>query len=886
MDSNKPKYILSVLFLSFLIACSTKKDTFLARNSHALSTKYNILYNGQIGLDKGLKGINDNTAENFWKRLPVEKMQLKDELPAADGKSKNADFELAEAKATKAIQKHSMNIDGREKNYQIDEAYLLLGKARYYDQRFIPALDAFNYILYKYPNSSNIYEAKIWREKTNIRLGNDALGIKNISKLIEDSKLSKLKNNKLNKQEYADANAILVSAFLDIEQKDSAIVKLKLANKFTKRNEDKERYSFLLGQLYEESGQKDSAIYFYQTVIDMNRKAERKFVIQAYAKKAKLNNYKNEDYDLFVEKSKKIMEDRENRPYLDVIYHNIGIFYDNNNDKKMALDYYNASLEAKSTDAYLNASNYRNIGNLYFKDTDYLNAAKNYDKSLALMDVKSREFLKIQKIRKDLDEVILDEAIAKKNDSIIYVAGLKEPEQIIYFENYIQKLKSRDELKKLLEDKQKKIENNIAINSASNVQDGAISNKNIGAPNKISGVVPPDNNNSQEKEKINTFYFYNPNTVAYGKLEFKKRWGNRTQVGYWRLSAIAAPVANNNPDANKTEVETDAKTAPVAVNEKYTTDYYMKQLPKSQTVVDSLVKERNSAYYRLGVTYKEKFKEYDLASNKLEQLLLFNPEEKLILPTKYNLYKIYQITNSAKAEALKNEITTQYPNSRYANIINNAGSNNEIVQDTPEGVYNKLYRLYEEEYFTSVLKQVDGLIENFSGDPIISKFELLKAFTIGKLYGLDAYKTAIRYVADNYATTEEGKNAIEILKTQIPSLEQMNFSTAESKNWKVIFRIANNDEKSAAAIESKLALFFANENVEKLRYSCDPYNEKESFISIHGIHTEAYAKFVATLLAENIKYKINQPGIAISNENYKIVQIKKNLEDYLSLKKP
>jgi hypothetical protein len=52
---------------------------------------------------------------------------------------------LAETKA-KTIQKHSMNIDGTEKNYQIDEAYLLLGKARYYDQRFIPALDAFNYI--------------------------------------------------------------------------------------------------------------------------------------------------------------------------------------------------------------------------------------------------------------------------------------------------------------------------------------------------------------------------------------------------------------------------------------------------------------------------------------------------------------------------------------------------------------------------------------------------------------------------------------------------------------------------------------------------------------------------------------------------------------------
>jgi hypothetical protein len=75
--------------------------------------------------------------------LPIER-QITDEV-TAEGKAKNADFELAETKATKAI--HSMNIDGRERNFQIDEAYLLLGKTRYYDQRFIPALDAFNYII-------------------------------------------------------------------------------------------------------------------------------------------------------------------------------------------------------------------------------------------------------------------------------------------------------------------------------------------------------------------------------------------------------------------------------------------------------------------------------------------------------------------------------------------------------------------------------------------------------------------------------------------------------------------------------------------------------------------------------------------------------------------
>ena len=871
MNSNTSKYILALTFISFLIACSTKKDTFLARNSHALSTKLNILYNGQIALDKGVKGINDNTVENFWKRLPIEKMQIIDDAPA-EAKPKNADFELAEAKATKAIQKHSMNIDGNEKNYQIDEAYLLLGKARYYDNRFVPALDAFNYILYKYPNSSNIYDAKMWREKTNVRLGNEVVAIKNTSKLIKD--------NELSKQEFANANAILASAFLNLEEKDSAVVKLKLANQYTKIHEEKERYSFLLGQLYEEAGQKDSAIYFYQTVIDMNRKAERKFVIQAYAKKAQLSDYKDEDYDLFVKKSKKIMEDRENRPYLDVIYHSIGIFYEHHNEKEKALDFYNASLETKSADAYLNASNYRNIGNLYFKHTEYLSAAKNYDKSLELLDPKTREFLQISKIRRNLDEAIINEEIAKRNDSIIYVANLKGPDQIVYYENYIQKLKNSDELKKMLEEKQKKIESNILLN-------GGVINPDTAIPTPNGQSINPPTDAPTPNTIANTFYFYNPNTVAYGRLEFKKIWGNRAQNSYWRFpSGANSGVTATGAVAATADTPNDKPAAPIAVNEKYTTDYYLKQLPKSQKAIDSISKERNAVYYELGVIYKEKFKEYNLASTRLEKLLTYQPEEKLILPTKYNLYKIYEITNPTKAAGIKQEILGQYPNSRYAQIITNPNSNDGFGSGTPEGEYDNLYRMYKQENFAYVLQQIDGLINHFAGEAIVPKFELLKANTIGKSYGLIRYKKAIEYVADNYSNTKEGKDAIEILKTQIPLLEQMKFSTVDNKNWKVVFKVDKNDTKAEAAIESKVILFFTNENVEQLKYSCDSYTEKESFFTIQGIHSQSYAQFVTALFAENAKYKINQPGVIISNENYKIVQIKKNFDEYLSLKKP
>jgi len=866
------KHTFYIAFILFLVACSTKKDTFLARNSHALSTRDNILYNGQIGLDKGIESIKSDSKDNFWKRLPIERMQIKEDN-ATDEKTKNTNFELAEAKATKAIQKHSMNIGGQEKNYQIDEAYLLLGKARYYDQRFIPALDAFNYILYKYPTSSNIYQAKIWKEKTNMRLGNDAQVIKNISNLLNEKKL---KN-----QVVADANALLAASFLNLEEKDSAVTRLKTAESFTKVNPERARYRFILGQMYQELGKRDSAIYWYQSVIDMNRKAEREFVIQAYAKKAQLFDYENGDKETFVKTYNKLVADRENRPFLDVIYYEMGVFYDKQNDQELALEFYNASLKANSKDSYLVASNYRNLGNMYFKNTDYSTAAKYYDSTLVKLDVKTREYIHIKKNRKDLDEVIEYESIAKRNDSILNVVAMSDTNRILYFEDYIAKLKKSDEAKKILEEKQKETLANIDRNSLSSSDDPAAINQQPGSATKKQSFAPPSGNDISGKDAANVFYFYNPSTVAFGKLEFKKKWGNRPSNGNWRLPA-------NRTDTGIDQTVTDANPSPddklseEKIEEKYTTTFYLDQLPKTQEEVDIIAKERNFAYYQLGIIYKEKFKEYELASKKLEQLLLYNPEEKLVLPTMYNLYKIYQITDSAKAEDMKNRISSQYPNSRYAQIINNTNPNSVSSIETPENVYDKWYKLYQEERFIEVLGKLDDLIIQFSGDEIVPKFELLKANTIGKLQGLEAYKNAMQYVADNYPTSEEGKNAQEILTTQIPLLEKMNFTSTDTKNWKILYKVGKTDGKNTKALEDKIKKFISSENVQKLTYSFDIYTDKENFIAIQGLKSEVYAKNVATILKDDKKYKITEPAIVISNENYKVVQIKKNLAEYLA----
>jgi tetratricopeptide (TPR) repeat protein len=871
---NSFKYSIALGLLFFLVACSTRNSSFLSRNSHALSTKYNILYNGQLGLADGVESVKSGSNDNFWKRLSIERMQINDDV-IAEEKTKNKDFEVAETKATKAIQKHSMNIGGRERNSQIDEAYLLLGKSRYYDRRFIPALDAFNYILYKYPNSSKIYEAKIWREKANMRLGNDAMVVSNMTRL--------LRNKKLEKQVLAGANALLSEAFLNLEEKDSAVARLKLAEKFTKRNNEKARYRFILGQLYEELGKKDSALYSYESVIEMNRKSERKYVIQSQLKKAQLFDYRKGDTTAFLKNYNKLITDRENRPFLDLLFYHKAVFYDKYNNQKQAFKFYNASLKKATADQYLVASNYRNLGNMYFKDTKYPIAAKYYDSTLVKLELKNREYIHIKKVRKDLDEVILYEALASRNDSIINVVSLPEAGRVMYFENYIEKLKKEDEDKRIAEEELKTKLDNIERNSKTGSLNPATSGRSQGISAGQSPLMPPSMANTNQKASV--FYFYNPTTVAFGKLEFKKTWGGRSLKGNWRESSFASTAVSTDTISSTNVAQEKAEAESDKIVEEYTTDFYLNQLPTNQKAVDSITKERNSAYYQLGVIYKEKFKEYELATNKLEQLLKNNPEEKLILPAMYHLYKIYQITDTAKAESMKNSVNSKFPDSRYAQLINNIDTDEVSLIGTPEGVYSKWYKLYTEEEYVTVLENLDMLIDQFSGDEIVPKFELLKAYTVGKLKGLAAYKATLKYVADSYPNSEEGKNAQEILMNQIPSLEQMNFSEKGTENWKILYKVGTKEDKRTKAIEDKIDKLITTDNGKRLNYSFDVYTGKENFITIQGLNSEAHARKIALLLKENKEYKIDEPAILITNENYKVTQINKNINAYLALKK-
>jgi tetratricopeptide (TPR) repeat protein len=834
---------------------------------HALSARDNILYNGQIALDKGISDVKSTYKDNFWELLPIERMQVTKEEDQPET-AKNANFERAETKATKAIQKHSMNINGIERNYQMDEAYLLLGKTRYYDQRFIPAFEAFNYVLYKSPTSDKILEARIWREKTNMRLENDALALNNLKYILKDVRLKK--------QILADANATISQAFINVGKKDSAIASLKIATQFTKSKEEKARYRFILAQIYQELGYKDSASIAYQSVIDMKRKSPRIYVIHAKVNKAQLAGYEKTDSISFLKTFNKLLADRENRPFLDVLHHHLALYYDKNNKIGSAKKEYNKSLKAKTGDTYTIASNYRNLADIYFKEAKYPITGKYFDSTLVQLKPRSREFRFIKKKRENLDDVIKYEGIANRNDSVINVFKMSELDRIAYYEKYILKLKKEDDLKKAVASKadEKNKQNNKPA-------DGPPLSGSDAKNASQKGEAPPMTlQASASIGKESDFYFYNSKSVAYGKLQFKKTWGNRAYKNNWRLSSEAPTNSNNDPNLNNDPALDPSIAKEEKTEEKYTASFYLKDLPTGQKVIDSITRERNFAYYQLGSIYKEKFKEYQLAANKLEQLLNYNPEERLVLPSMYNLYKIYEIINKEKALAMKAKIISQYPNSRYAEILTN--TNPEIAAaDAPEVTYNKLFKLYELGDYRTVNDELEKGIDQFAGEEIVAKYELLRANTTGKLKGVAEYKKALNFVALNYPNNIEGKQAEEIIKKEVPVLESYKFYAVAPKSWKIVYRVPFNDEKNKKILSEKIKKFVTDHKLDHLTFSEDIYNSEDNFMVIHGIISEEFSKGIIDTLKIKKEYKIQQKPIIISNYNYKVVQINKNIEDYL-----
>lgn len=52
---------------------------------NALGTEFNVLYNGQLALDKGLKELDEGYHDNFYERIPIEPLKVDEKLTCEQG---------------------------------------------------------------------------------------------------------------------------------------------------------------------------------------------------------------------------------------------------------------------------------------------------------------------------------------------------------------------------------------------------------------------------------------------------------------------------------------------------------------------------------------------------------------------------------------------------------------------------------------------------------------------------------------------------------------------------------------------------------------------------------------------------------------------------------
>ncbi|RZP09267.1 MAG: tetratricopeptide repeat protein [Flavobacteriales bacterium] len=376
--------------------------SFYAQKSSISSYKidYNILFNGEALLDEGIASLKQNHIENHWGILPV--------IEGFDFSITNSSptelFKIPEEKAIKAIQKSN------KKDVAVrDRAYLLLGKSRFYDQRYVSALQAFNNI------ENSLLVREYWKALVYMTIGQNELAFKAIEKGLNDKSLRKGEKKFLNLAQ--------IQYYINNKNYDKAV---KFLTELLASNNDKKlkaRLNYVLAQIYLENKNYETAKVALKNVINSGINKSNSLIL--WSKLIYNNLINSPDYNLF----KKLIRSERYRQNISLInYFNAKFIL--NSQPKQAKDLFSNALESEKIDFTLKSKIYDELYKIYLLEKDYLLASKYLDSSLAYVDPSTIKYFRLNKSRNKLKEVSKLEKENQLLDSLIYVNSLSENERI------------------------------------------------------------------------------------------------------------------------------------------------------------------------------------------------------------------------------------------------------------------------------------------------------------------------------------------------------------------------------------------------------------------------------------------------------------------------
>ena len=357
--------ILSLFTFHFsLNSCSTQKNTWATRSFHKTKVKYNILYNGNVAYEEGLKAIRDANNDDYSRILylyPVSNHQ------AASSAASQMDKTIE--KCRKCIKLHSIKskpkrdpkkandpkyklwLQSEEFNPAMQLAWMRLGEAEFHKGDFLGAVSTFNYIIRHYQNDPDIIaQCQLWVARSYAELG---------WQYEAEDMLNRVQMDALSRKHARLYSAVKADVLLKGEHYHEAIPFVKIALPYEKRKIYRPRFSYVLGQLYEREGKRDEAIDAYKSTIRMAPPNEMDF--NARIRIAELQGKSA------IRKLHTMTRQEKHKDRLDRIYGAMGNIYLANRDTAKALEMYALAIEKSTQAGTAKAEVLVRAGDIYFE---------------------------------------------------------------------------------------------------------------------------------------------------------------------------------------------------------------------------------------------------------------------------------------------------------------------------------------------------------------------------------------------------------------------------------------------------------------------------------------------------------------------------------------
>jgi tetratricopeptide (TPR) repeat protein len=863
------------------VSCSTENNTFINRNYHGITAKYNGYFNANELLKTALESYQTNNKENFYEVLPIEQFPKEKEfqafLPAID---------TAISKCSKVIRNHcmpSMEFGGGKKvenNPWIDENWNTIGKAFFLKHEYELSQRNYEYVQRLFAKDKSYYIASMWIIKALI--ANDKINeakekLLELDLLVEKHKKEKEENKtnflgkitrvfakkdkketkllpEFSKRMEVELALLKGNLYIHTEEYNLAIENLEKAITNSKKKTEKTRIHFILGQLYAITKNNELAKDHFSKVVSSSQ-APFEMQFNARINRAFLGMDERVKKEIL-----RMLKDEKNTEFRDQLYYALAKLYLQDNNRMEAITSLHKSTYYSTSNKRQQAISYEELGNLSYQIKNYIKAQKYYDSCVKVMPENYPNYEDIRKKAMKLKNLVIAVDIVAREDSVLRIAQMDAKTRKNYLEKVIKNTKSNAEKKQ---------------------KEEATRLREIQAKQQAAQENDPSGNK---------WYWNNVKSKADGISEFKKNWGDRENEDDWRRSDKIV-IAANKLDSLKENANANNNTT--TDKDTLTIENLAAKLPLTKSLQDSSMKRLMAAQYEAGLIYKELLGENKLAAERFVDVLSRNYVSDYKLLSSYQLYKIYEGKDNAKMQAQKTYILKNYPNSDYANYIKDPNYFTKKKEEDlkAEETYVKLLVKYRSKKYEEVINACIEVINNEPKNAFLAKYMLLNAMAhASQTRDKKSIEPLLIEICKKFPNTEEAKKATDLLdilakgisedKKVIFNKESI-FKFVEGQPlWIIVFLDPNGDSNAG---KNKISLFNDEEySGKEITVSSKLFNENQSIVVLKSFtQTEAEEyldrfKSDKTILAEYA----NLPIYLISQENLKMLFEKHNLEDY------